>query len=169
VKQALTSRATDDLVRDEDPGLPNLTQGRGKVPVLFLADRLSVPEPPAPIWQEPTVQVAIALVEGKWRVPILRQLQNGTVRLGELRRKLSPVSKKVLNQHLRQMAIDGLVVRTDIPGRVPQVEYSLAIPLGYEVLNLLQVVSEWGDKNCRHVPNDIDQQDHDGRRLASKF
>ena len=169
MQQASTSRATDDLVRDEEPGLPNLTQGRGQAPVLFLADRLSVPEPPAPIWQEPAVQVAIALVEGKWRIPILRQLQNGTVRLGELRRRLSPVSKKVLNQHLRQMANDGLVVRTDIPGRVPQVEYSLAIPLGYEVLNLLKAVSEWGDKNCRQVPSDIDRQDRGGLRLASRF
>lgn len=140
-----------------------------QAPVLFLADRLSVPEPPAPIWQEPAVQVAIALVEGKWRVPILRQLQNGTVRLGELRRRLSPVSKKVLNQHLRQMSDDGLVVRTDTPGRVPQVEYSLAIPLGYEVLKLLQVVSAWGDKNCLQVTNEIDRQDRDGQRFASGF
>ena len=67
------------------------------------------------------------------------------------------------------MANDGLVVRTDIPGRVPQVEYTLAIPLGYEVLNLLQAVSEWGDKNCRQVPSDIDMQDRGGRRFASRF
>jgi DNA-binding HxlR family transcriptional regulator len=53
--------------------------------------------------EEPAVEFAISLIEGKWKVPILRQLQGGPIHLGELKRRLAPISKKVLNQHLRQM------------------------------------------------------------------
>jgi DNA-binding HxlR family transcriptional regulator len=73
-------------------------------------------------------QFAITLVEGKWRVPILRHLQSGPIHLGELKRRLSPVSKKVLNQHLRQMAKDGLIIRADLAGKVPRVEYLFGDP-----------------------------------------
>lgn len=99
--------------------------------------------------EELAVQFVITLLEGKWRVSILRELQSGPVHFGELKRRLSPVSKKVLNQHLRQMVRDGLVVRKDITGNMPRVEYSLSNPLGYAALDLLQAVAEWGDRNYR--------------------
>jgi DNA-binding HxlR family transcriptional regulator len=98
-------------------------------------------------YDELAIQFAITLLEGKWRVPILRQLQSGPIHFGELKRRLSPVSKKVLNQHLRQMLGDGLVLRIDVAGNMPRVEYSLSDPLGHAVVELLQTVAEWGDKN----------------------
>ena len=97
--------------------------------------------------EEPAIQLAIALLWGKWRIAILLQLQNGPVRLSELRRRLSPVSKKVLNQHLRQMEKDGLIIRSDLSGRVPHFEYSLAKPLGFAALSLIVSVARWGAEN----------------------
>lgn len=91
------------------------------------------------------VQFAISLIEGKWKVPILRQLQGGPIHLGELKRRLAPISKKVLNQHLKQMVGRGLIARTDYAGKMPRVEYALANPLGYAVLDLLQAVANWAD------------------------
>jgi DNA-binding HxlR family transcriptional regulator len=49
------------------------------------------------------------------------------------------------------MATDRLIIRTDYTGKVPRVEYSLANPLGYAVLDLLQAVAEWGDRHCRQI------------------
>lgn len=87
-------------------------------------------------------------------MPILRLLQSGPIHLGELKRKLSPVSKKVLNQHLRQMTIEGLITRTDFAGKVPRVEYSLANPIGHSVLDLLKAIAEWGDRHCPQMNDD---------------
>lgn len=101
--------------------------------------------------EELAAKFAITLVEGKWRVPILRHLQSGPIHVGELKRRLSPVSKKVLNQHLRQMLKDGLITRTDFAGKVPRVEYSLANPIGYAVLDLLKAIAEWGDRHYRQM------------------
>jgi hypothetical protein len=53
----------------------------------------------------------------------------------------------VLNQHLRQMTKDGLVLRTGLEGKVPHVEYSLANPLGCSVLCLLRVIAGWCAQN----------------------
>jgi DNA-binding HxlR family transcriptional regulator len=104
--------------------------------------------------EELAARAAITLVDGKWKVPILRLLQNGPVHLGELKRRLSPISKKVLNQHLRQMKEDGLIIRTDFDGKVPRVEYSLVNPLGYAVLELLKAIAEWGDKHRQPIEDD---------------
>jgi DNA-binding HxlR family transcriptional regulator len=102
---------------------------------------------PIPAAEESAIQFAIALIQGKWKIAILRRLQHGPVRLGELRRLLPQASKKVLTQHLRRMEKDGLIIRIDIGGKVPRVEYSLATPLGCAVLNLLQAMAKWGDQN----------------------
>jgi DNA-binding HxlR family transcriptional regulator len=124
---------------------------RGEASALFVVDSGSGRTKAFSTCEELAVQFAITLLEGKWRVPILRQLQSGPIHFGELKRRLSPVSKKVLNQHLRQMATDRLVIRTEVAGKMPRVEYSLSNPLGYAVLDLLQAVAEWGDKNYHQV------------------
>jgi len=98
---------------------------------------------------EPAIQRAIMLVQGKWRIAILCQLQDGPVRVGELKRRMPPISKKVLNQHLRRMENDGLVVRTDFKAKVPHVEYALSNLLGYSVLRLLQRIIQW---EIQHAP-----------------
>jgi DNA-binding HxlR family transcriptional regulator len=98
---------------------------------------------------EPAIQRAIMLVEGKWRIAILCQLQDGPVRVGELKRRMPPISKKVLNQHLRRMEKDGLVVRIEFKSKVPHVEYALTDFLGYSVLRLLQSIIQW---EIQHAP-----------------
>lgn len=96
---------------------------------------------------EIAIRHAITLVQGKWRIAILIQLQDGPVRVGELKRRMRPISKKVLNQHLRRMEKDGLVVRTELKAKIPHVEYALTNFLGCSVLRLLQTVAQWGVQN----------------------
>jgi DNA-binding HxlR family transcriptional regulator len=151
VQRTSTPRATRDLLEGDDRDLPKPPLVRGEVPALFVVDPGRNQAKAFSTYEELAVQFAITLLEGKWRVPILRELQSGPIHFGELKRRLSPVSKKVLNQHLRQMATDRLIIRTDYTGKVPRVEYSLANPLGYAVLDLLQAVAEWGDRHCRQI------------------
>ena len=96
---------------------------------------------------EPAIQRAIVLVEGRWRIAILCQLQDGPVRVGELKRRMRPISKKVLNQHLRRMEKEGLVIRTEIKGKIPHVEYALTNLLGCSILGLLQAIAQWSSQN----------------------
>ena len=50
----------------------------------------------------------------------------------------------MLTQHLREMERDGLIVRTDMSGKVPHVEYSLSNLRGRSVLNLIDFLVQWG-------------------------
>ncbi|WP_131996806.1 winged helix-turn-helix transcriptional regulator [Acidipila rosea] len=90
-----------------------------------------------------SAQFAINLIQGKWKMRILSRLQHGPARLSELRRMFPEASKKMLTQHLRELEKDGLVVRTDLSGRLPHVEYSLSNSRGLAALSLIDTLAEW--------------------------
>ena len=92
-------------------------------------------------------QVAISLIQGKWKMQILVRLQHGPVRLGELCRNFPDASKKMLTQHLREMERDGLIVRKDLSGKLRHVEYTLSDPLGPAVIHLIRTLRIWGLQN----------------------
>jgi DNA-binding HxlR family transcriptional regulator len=94
--------------------------------------------------EECSAQIAINLIQGKWKTRILSRLQHGPVRLGELRRMFPQASKKMLTQHLREMERDGLVIRKDLSGRSLHVEYFLSDSLGAAVVHLIATLTKWG-------------------------
>ncbi len=93
--------------------------------------------------EQAAIRLALALVQGKWKIGILSRLQEGPAQLGDLRRLFPQASKKMLIQHLREMERDGLIVRTDMSGKVPHVEYSLSNSHGQAVSRLLQILVTW--------------------------
>lgn len=74
---------------------------------------------------------------------------DGPIRLGQLRRQLPRASKKVLVQQLHELENDGIIVRTDLSAKIKHVEYTISMPFGEAVINLLKLLSEWG---IRHAP-----------------
>jgi DNA-binding HxlR family transcriptional regulator len=93
--------------------------------------------------EQAAIRFALRLLQGKWKVGIFCRLQEGPARLGDLRRLFPQASKKMLTQHLREMELDGLIVRTDMSGKVPHVEYSLSNLRGQAVSRLLQILVTW--------------------------
>ncbi len=68
------------------------------------------------------VETTAQLIGSKWRLLIMRDLLNGPLRFGELRRSVSGISQKVLTSNLRNMEGRGLVVRRVYPEVPPHVE-----------------------------------------------
>ena len=89
-------------------------------------------------------ELAISLLQGKWKLRILTQLKHGPIRLSQLRKIFPDASKKMLTLHLRELEQDGIVVRSDLSGRRRHVEYSLETSLGAAVLHLIGTLAEWG-------------------------
>ena len=83
------------------------------------------------------------MISDKWKVLILRDLLNGTMRFSELRRSIGNVSQKVLTANLRQMERDGLVHREVYPEVPPRVEYSLT-ETGQTLQPIIGVMKDWG-------------------------
>jgi DNA-binding HxlR family transcriptional regulator len=98
-----------------------------------------------------SAEAALCLVRGKWKIPILSAMLYGPVRLGELRRLIPRASKKVLVEQLHALEKDGIIVRTDFSGKIKHVEYAISAPLGDQVVNLLQLLSNWGLRNAQEM------------------
>jgi len=89
--------------------------------------------------------IAICLLQGKWRIQILCVLREGPTRLGKLGRMIPTASKKVLAENLRKLHSAGVVVRNDLSNRVLHVEYDLAEPVKAATYELLDQLAKWGD------------------------
>ena len=89
------------------------------------------------------VATAVALIGGKWKLLILRNLTNRPWRFNELLKDLDGVSQKVLTDSLRQMIDDGLVYRRDYGEVPPRVEYGLTA-LGREMLPVIEALGSFG-------------------------
>ena len=80
------------------------------------------------------VEIALRLLEGRWKLVILFQLFGGQVRrFSELERLVTGISQKMLAQQLRQLEAEGLVLRTVHAEVPPRVEYRM---------------SDWGQQLC---------------------
>lgn len=86
---------------------------------------------------------AMAVLDGKWTMLVLRDLLSGTKRFGELRRSLPGISPKTLTDRLVQLTDAGLVRRTMYAEIPPRVEYELT-ELGRTAAPVLDALAAWG-------------------------
>ncbi len=91
-------------------------------------------------------------ISGQWTMYILWVLDtNGTLRFGELRRKVDGISPKVLTERLRMLEVIGIVQRDYEPTIPPQVTYQLTNrgkELSEPLYHLCDLASRWyGDES----------------------
>ena len=90
---------------------------------------------------------AINVIGGKWKPVILHMLSSRTMRFGEIKKNIPPISQKMLTQQLRELEADGVVLRTVYPEVPPKVEYSLT-KYGATLRPILDGLYEWGEKHA---------------------
>jgi DNA-binding HxlR family transcriptional regulator len=86
---------------------------------------------------------AVELIGGRWKILILVNLANGTLRYGELKRKIEKVTERMLTLQLRELESDGIITRTVFPEVPPRVEYELT-EIGTELIPICFQLSDWG-------------------------
>lgn len=91
----------------------------------------------------------LALVAGRWTAIVVYALAPGTMRFGQLRRKIG-LSQKVLTQTLREMERNGLVRRTVYAVVPPHTEYALT-PLGETLIEPLSAICRWAEQHLPEV------------------
>lgn len=72
-----------------------------------------------------SLELAMELVGGKWKLVLLWHLLSGAKRFCELKRKLGDITQKMLTLQLRELEGAGLITRTVYPVIPPHVEYAL--------------------------------------------
>ena len=92
----------------------------------------------------------LAILSGKWTPLVVEALADGTLRFGELTRRVAGVTHKMLTQTLRELERDGLVTRT-VTASVPvRVDYALT-PLGRTLVPVLGALKDWSETHIEQV------------------
>jgi DNA-binding HxlR family transcriptional regulator len=91
------------------------------------------------------VELSLDIIGGKWKMPIIWRLKDGTKRYGELRKSLPKVTHKMLTNQLRELEQDEILKRKVYPEVPPKVEYTLTL-LGESVIPVIDMLREWGDE-----------------------
>jgi DNA-binding HxlR family transcriptional regulator len=90
-------------------------------------------------------------VGDKWSVNVIYVLgAAGTLRFGELRRRIDGISQRMLTVTLRGLERDGLVRRTMYPEMPPRVEYALT-PLGATLRKIVRALIDWSGAHLVEV------------------
>ncbi|MEV7170566.1 helix-turn-helix domain-containing protein [Streptomyces sp. NPDC093224] len=97
------------------------------------------------------IAAAMSVIDGKWKVSLLWELDQRPRRFGELRRLVPGVSEKVLAAQLREMETDGIVHREVYEEVPPRVVYSLTV-LGRDLSAALVPLGAWGTKHLLPDP-----------------
>ena len=92
------------------------------------------------------VTITLEKIGGRWKPLILYNLQQGTLRYGQLKKCIPGITEKMLIQHLRELEADNLVRRDVKPVVPPHVEYSLTRS-GETLSPILNAMAQWGRNN----------------------
>lgn len=82
------------------------------------------------------------IIHGKWAMVIVYFLSQGTLRFGELNRKMPQVTQANLTKELRLLEEYGLIHREVYKEVPPKVEYSLT-ELGVKFIPVLEALESW--------------------------
>lgn len=96
------------------------------------------------------LDIALAVVGGKWKPLILYHLQHGPQRFGDLKRLVAGISEKVLIQQLRDLQAAGVLVRHDYKQVPPRVDYTVT-PFGMTLVQALMPLCHWGTQNRSEI------------------
>ncbi len=89
------------------------------------------------------LEKAVNSISGKWKIPIVWQMQEGKKRPSEFLRGIVTVDRRVLNQQLTEMVNDGILTKQSFNELPPRVEYSLT-ETGQKLLSILWQLNDWG-------------------------
>lgn len=82
------------------------------------------------------------IIHGKWTMVIVYFLSQGTLRFGELSRKMPAVTQANLTKELRTLEAYGIIHREVYREVPPKVEYSLT-GIGQKLFPVLDALAEW--------------------------
>ena len=106
---------------------------------------------PADVWNAdcPSRRV-LELIANKWALLVIPLLRGKPQRNNELLRKVGGISQKMLTQTLRDLELNGLVLRDDRQTVPPHVEYRLSA-LGLSLSRTLIAVDRWAESNHAEI------------------
>lgn len=89
------------------------------------------------------LRAALAVINGKWKLPILVALDTGQCRFGDLKASIPAISAKVLAKELKDLEMHQLIRRTVQPGPPVAVSYQV-LPYARTLDPIIFRLRDWG-------------------------
>ena len=89
------------------------------------------------------MDITMNFIGGKWKTVVLWYLKNGTMRFGEIKKRIPDITEKMLSIQLKALEEDGIVKREVFPEVPLRVEYSLT-EFGESLIPVLNAIAKWG-------------------------
>ena len=89
------------------------------------------------------LEIGVNILSGKWKLQILWNLSERTMRFNEIQKNLGAITTKVLTQQLRELEDEGMIERKVYPEVPPKVEYKMT-ELGNMMAPVLEELCKWG-------------------------
>jgi len=96
------------------------------------------------------VLFTLDLIGGKWKIPIIAQLQSGTKRFNELQKGIEGITARMLVKELKDLEVNSLVTRQVFAEVPPKVEYTLT-QSGKNLKPLIGEIKKWGNSHLNKV------------------
>jgi DNA-binding HxlR family transcriptional regulator len=89
------------------------------------------------------LEIAVNSISGKWKIPIVWQINEGKKRPSEFLKGIANVDRRVLNKQLNEMIEDGILTKESFNELPPRVEYSLT-EIGEKLIEILWQLNDLG-------------------------
>lgn len=90
------------------------------------------------------IEKGMRLIGGKWKGSIIYHLKDEPVRFNDLTRMLGGATKKMVDQRLKELEEEGMVIRKVISDRPIAVTYELS-EFGKSALHILDELRAWSE------------------------
>ncbi|RZJ76683.1 MAG: transcriptional regulator [Flavobacterium sp.] len=96
------------------------------------------------------IKDALYVVSGKWKLPLLLVLSEGAHRFKDIYRALDGITPRVLSKELRELEINGLVLRT-VTSTIPvSVSYELTA-YSCTLDGVVRELMNWGNQHRERI------------------
>lgn len=91
------------------------------------------------------VQLVMEQIGGTWKAPILWRLKGEAKRYSELKNDIPHISDKMLTTQLRELAVDGYILKKTYTEGPKKTEYQLT-EKGEEMMEIIEAIRNFGLK-----------------------
>jgi DNA-binding HxlR family transcriptional regulator len=90
-------------------------------------------------------QRAAELIGKRWNPLVVRALQSGNTRFGELRGGIPQISDALLSERLKELEAEGILTRTVTPDTPVRIEYTLT-ERGRDLTKVMDELAHWAER-----------------------
>ena len=101
----------------------------------------------------PRYHHAVELIGRRWTGAILREMYGGTTRFSDIASSVPGLSDRLLSERLKELEVEGVVVRIVYPETPVRIEYRLT-DKGHDLGRVMDEIAKWAGRWLDDFPDE---------------